>query len=111
VAQVIQQTLNMQVSLPVAQIVAGFSKVFVGEIVEKGACSGSYISGADPLHCSACGSGAAGGVGAVGTRSPPGGVSDVPTGNGACWSCASFEIQEIVCKVAVSVQCILGQVN
>jgi hypothetical protein len=28
----------MQVSLPVAQIVAGFSKVFVGEIVEKGAC-------------------------------------------------------------------------
>ncbi|KAJ7903405.1 TAFII28-domain-containing protein, partial [Mycena olivaceomarginata] len=44
VRKVIQQTLNMQVSLPVAQIVAGFSKVFVGEIVEK--------------------------VGAVGTRSP-----------------------------------------
>ncbi|KAJ7935294.1 hTAFII28-like protein conserved region-domain-containing protein [Mycena leptocephala] len=35
VRKVIQQALNMQVSLPVAQIVAGFSKVFVGEIVEK----------------------------------------------------------------------------
>jgi len=36
-AQVIQQTLGQQVSQPVAQIVAGFSKVFVGEIIEKGA--------------------------------------------------------------------------
>ncbi|KAF8206281.1 hTAFII28-like protein conserved region-domain-containing protein [Mycena galopus ATCC 62051] len=35
VRKVIQQTLNMQVSPPVAQVVAGFSKVFVGEIVEK----------------------------------------------------------------------------
>lgn len=35
-AQVIQQTLGQQVSMPVAQVVAGFSKVFVGEIVEKG---------------------------------------------------------------------------
>jgi len=34
--QVIQQTLGHQVSQPVAQIIAGFSKVFVGEIVEKG---------------------------------------------------------------------------
>ena len=34
--QVIQQTLGQQVSQPVAQIVAGFSKVFVGEIIEKG---------------------------------------------------------------------------
>ena len=34
--QVIQQTLGQQVSQPVAQIIAGFSKVFVGEIVEKG---------------------------------------------------------------------------
>lgn len=34
--QVIQQTLGQQVSQPVAQIVAGFGKVFVGEIVEKG---------------------------------------------------------------------------
>ncbi|PPQ96011.1 hypothetical protein CVT26_016173 [Gymnopilus dilepis] len=32
---VIQQTLGQQVSQPVAQIIAGFSKVFVGEIVEK----------------------------------------------------------------------------
>jgi hypothetical protein len=37
--QVIQQTLGQQVSMPVAQIVAGFSKVFVGEIVEKGSLS------------------------------------------------------------------------
>jgi transcription initiation factor TFIID subunit 11 len=36
--QVIQQTLGQQVSQPVAQIVAGFAKVFVGEIVEKGLC-------------------------------------------------------------------------
>ena len=33
----IQQTLGQQVSQPVAQIIAGFSKVFVGEMVEKGA--------------------------------------------------------------------------
>lgn len=37
VSQVIQQTLGQQVSQPVAQIVAGFAKVFVGEVVEKGA--------------------------------------------------------------------------
>jgi len=35
-SQVIQQTLGQQVSQPVAQIVAGFAKVFVGEMVEKG---------------------------------------------------------------------------
>lgn len=35
-SQVIQQSLGQQVSQPVAQIVAGFAKVFVGEIVEKG---------------------------------------------------------------------------
>ncbi|KIY44682.1 TAFII28-domain-containing protein [Fistulina hepatica ATCC 64428] len=35
VRKVIQQSLGQQVSQPVAQIVAGFSKVFVGEIVEK----------------------------------------------------------------------------
>ncbi|KAJ6459799.1 TAFII28-domain-containing protein [Mycena vitilis] len=35
VRKVIQQTVGMQVSPPVAQIVAGFAKVFVGEIVEK----------------------------------------------------------------------------
>lgn len=33
----IQQTTGQQVSQPVAQIVAGVGKVFVGEIVEKGA--------------------------------------------------------------------------
>ncbi|KAJ3510803.1 hypothetical protein NLJ89_g4465 [Agrocybe chaxingu] len=35
VRKVIQQSLGHQVSQPVAQIIAGFSKVFVGEIVEK----------------------------------------------------------------------------
>lgn len=35
VRRVIQQTLGQQVSTPVAQVVAGFAKVFVGEIVEK----------------------------------------------------------------------------
>ncbi|KAK7049304.1 transcription initiation factor TFIID subunit 11 [Paramarasmius palmivorus] len=35
VRKVIQQTVGAQVSQPVAQIVAGFAKVFVGEIVEK----------------------------------------------------------------------------
>ena len=34
--KVIQQTTGQQVSQPVAQVVAGFAKVFVGEIVEKG---------------------------------------------------------------------------
>lgn len=43
VSQVIQQTLGQQVSQPVAQIVAGFSKVFVGEIIEKGACLNLYL--------------------------------------------------------------------
>lgn len=32
----IQQTLGHQVSQPVAQIIAGFAKVFVGEMIEKG---------------------------------------------------------------------------
>ena len=36
VRKVIQQTLGQQVSQPVAQVVAGFAKVFVGEMVEKG---------------------------------------------------------------------------
>ncbi|TCD70380.1 hypothetical protein EIP91_003733 [Steccherinum ochraceum] len=36
VRKVIQQSLGQQVSQPVAQVVAGFAKVFVGEIVEKG---------------------------------------------------------------------------
>ncbi|KAL0573994.1 transcription initiation factor TFIID subunit 11 [Marasmius crinis-equi] len=35
IRKVIQQTVGAQVSQPVAQIIAGFSKVFVGEIVEK----------------------------------------------------------------------------
>ncbi|KAI0065197.1 TAFII28-domain-containing protein [Artomyces pyxidatus] len=35
VRKVIQQALGQQVSQPIAQVVAGFSKVFVGEIVEK----------------------------------------------------------------------------
>lgn len=35
VRKVIQNTVGTQVSQPVAQIVAGFAKVFVGEIVEK----------------------------------------------------------------------------
>jgi len=35
VRKVIQQSLGQQVSMPVAQVVAGFTKVFVGEIVEK----------------------------------------------------------------------------
>ncbi|KAG7085677.1 hypothetical protein E1B28_003222 [Marasmius oreades] len=35
VRKVIQQSVGAQVSQPVAQIIAGFSKVFVGEIVEK----------------------------------------------------------------------------
>jgi len=35
VRKVIQQSLGQQASQPVAQIIAGFSKVFVGEIVEK----------------------------------------------------------------------------
>ncbi|KAF8530062.1 TAFII28-domain-containing protein [Hysterangium stoloniferum] len=35
VRKVIQQSTNYTVSQPVAQVVAGFAKVFVGEIVEK----------------------------------------------------------------------------
>ncbi|KAI0804613.1 TAFII28-domain-containing protein [Irpex lacteus] len=35
VRKVIQQTLGQQVSQPVAQIIAGFAKVFVGEVIEK----------------------------------------------------------------------------
>ncbi|TFK51575.1 TAFII28-domain-containing protein [Heliocybe sulcata] len=35
VRKVVQQALGQQVSQPIAQIIAGFSKVFVGEVVEK----------------------------------------------------------------------------
>ncbi|KIL63699.1 hypothetical protein M378DRAFT_79232 [Amanita muscaria Koide BX008] len=35
VRKVIQQSTGQQVSQPVAQIVAGFAKVFVGEVIEK----------------------------------------------------------------------------
>jgi transcription initiation factor TFIID subunit 11 len=41
--QLIQQTLGQQVSQPVAQIVAGFSKVFVGEIIERGESEASSL--------------------------------------------------------------------
>jgi transcription initiation factor TFIID subunit 11 len=36
VRKFIQQSTNYTVSQPVAQVMAGFAKVFVGEIVEKG---------------------------------------------------------------------------
>lgn len=36
VRKVIQQATPYTVSQPVAQVVAGFAKVFVGEIIEKG---------------------------------------------------------------------------
>ena len=41
--QLIQQTLGQQVSQPVAQVVAGFSKVFVGEIIERGEPKASFL--------------------------------------------------------------------
>ena len=41
--QLIQQTLGQQVSQPVAQIVAGFSKVFVGEIIERGGSGALFL--------------------------------------------------------------------
>lgn len=41
--QVIQQATGQQVSQPVAQVVAGFAKVFVGEIVEKGVKQISWL--------------------------------------------------------------------
>lgn len=42
--QVIQQATGQQVSQPVAQIIAGFAKVFVGEMVEKGASRVDFFS-------------------------------------------------------------------
>lgn len=39
VRKVIQQATPYTVSQPVAQVVAGFAKVFVGEIIEKGVIS------------------------------------------------------------------------
>ncbi|KAG6840414.1 hypothetical protein C0991_006885 [Blastosporella zonata] len=49
VRKVIQQTLGQQVSQPVAQIVAGFAKVFVGEIVEKARAVQSRRGESGPL--------------------------------------------------------------
>ncbi|KAG9225503.1 hypothetical protein CCMSSC00406_0003006 [Pleurotus cornucopiae] len=46
---VIQQSLGQQVSQPVAQIVAGFAKVFVGEIVEKARAVQSRRGDVGPL--------------------------------------------------------------
>jgi hypothetical protein len=40
--QVIQQSLGQQVSMPMAQVVARFTRVFVGEIVEKGDSPSSF---------------------------------------------------------------------
>lgn len=50
VPQVIQQATGQQVSQPVAQIVAGFGKVFVGEIVEKGVYRPSSPNSMQPAH-------------------------------------------------------------
>lgn len=41
--QVIQTTTGQQVSAPVAQVVAGVAKVFVGEIIEKGARTSATV--------------------------------------------------------------------
>ncbi|KAF8120456.1 TAFII28-domain-containing protein [Boletus edulis] len=49
VRRVIQQTTGQQVSQPVAQIVAGFGKVFVGEIVEKARAVQARRSETGPL--------------------------------------------------------------
>ncbi|KAF9492386.1 TAFII28-domain-containing protein [Pleurotus eryngii] len=49
VRKVIQQSLGQQVSQPVAQIVAGFAKVFVGEIVEKARAVQSRRGDVGPL--------------------------------------------------------------
>ncbi|KIJ67393.1 hypothetical protein HYDPIDRAFT_108137 [Hydnomerulius pinastri MD-312] len=49
VRRVIQQTTGQQVSQPVAQIVAGFAKVFVGEIVEKARAVQSRRNDTGPL--------------------------------------------------------------
>ncbi|KAG6334349.1 hypothetical protein ID866_4740 [Astraeus odoratus] len=48
VRRVIQQMTGQQVSQPVAQIIAGFGKVFVGEIIEKGTQSILIMSLYDP---------------------------------------------------------------
>lgn len=42
--QTIQQSTNFTVSQPVAQVVAGFAKVFVGEMVERGRLCISTVS-------------------------------------------------------------------
>ncbi|EPQ53281.1 TAFII28-domain-containing protein [Gloeophyllum trabeum ATCC 11539] len=49
VRKVVQQALGQQVSQPIAQIIAGFSKVFVGEIIEKARAVQSRRGESGPL--------------------------------------------------------------
>jgi len=84
--------------MPVAQIVAGFTKVFVGEIVEKGECRSLLIHhvAISPHHPhrnliiivlvrSSCSPGAPRREGTPVSRSPARGVPHVPGGDRARW--------------------------
>lgn len=94
--QVIQQATGQQVSQPVAQIVAGFSKVFVGEIVEKGARFPVYAllsCRAELAHDSEAGAGAPRRGWPAFAGSSEGGVPDVPGRDGAGRLRATGQVQ------------------
>jgi hypothetical protein len=76
--QVVQQTLGHQVSQPVAQIIAGFSKVFVGEIVEKGLFGLNPHQEFSDFFCSPCSTDTSGRKWASLTRSFAGSISGIP---------------------------------
>jgi len=104
VRKVIQQTLGQQVSQPVAQIIAGFSKVFVGEIVEKG---GLFSSGFSRLNstltwskCSASSTGATRRHWTSFTRSSSRSLQNVSARDWTCRCCAASQRQETVRALA-----------
>lgn len=103
-SQVIQQSLGQQVSQPVAQVVAGFAKVFVGEIVEKGMFQ---VIRAEPRYTvadylSSCSAGCAEEerrYWAVISGPPAGSLPTVSAGDWSCGCCKADKVEEAVRKV------------
>ena len=106
VRKVIQQTLGQQVSMPVAQIIAGFSKVFVGEMVEKGMSVSRVRCWFDnscicysSLVCSPYGASTSWRDWTALTRPSPRRVSDVSRRDRASGCCSPLAFQASLCPI------------
>ena len=101
----VQQALGQQISQPVAQIVAGFSKVFVGEIVERGTISPPFIflgpKASNVNESSTRSPSAERRHGAVVARSPARSVQDVSGGDGQSGRGSAFAFEEALHAVGL----------